>query len=218
MGGRRPLSRSLDKRQLSVYNFGISTRGKINQPHMYMWTECQGQRGSNEICSAILLYLEEKLASGEIKHLHSFSDGCGGQNRNKNVMALMSLVVEKFDVTWTHSFLETGHTFLPNDREFSKISVAKKRSNTVYSLDQYVEIMPKKYRVQYMEGKFLNFKELQKSLTFRHCDQMNNKFLLSQVKWMKFERGEPKICHFKYTNSVEQQPFALSLMPRCDRL
>ena len=72
------------KRQLWLYNLGVNIRHD-NQGHMFLWLENEGRRGSEEICSTIFHFLNERSKSGvaEPKRMHSFSDCCGGQNRNK---------------------------------------------------------------------------------------------------------------------------------------
>ena len=99
---------------------------------MHLWDETEGQRGSIEVCSVLWDFLCKKLENKEIQHIHSFSDGCSGQNRNKNIISIMTRVAEEYGVSWTHSFLESGHTFLPNDQEFGKISEKKACKHLIF--------------------------------------------------------------------------------------
>ena len=53
---------------------------------MHMWPETDGGRGSEDVASYLLRYIKEEK-SGYVKHIIAFSDTCGGQNRNFNVVS-----------------------------------------------------------------------------------------------------------------------------------
>ena len=57
------------KRRLWLYNLGINDR-KNNKGHMFVWEESEGKRGSNEIGSAILEYLNT-LDLTEFDEIHN---------------------------------------------------------------------------------------------------------------------------------------------------
>lgn len=108
------------KRQLSLYNLGVHDCD-TDQGTMYLWNECVGGRGPDEIGSCLLKHLGNNPTKTKII---LWSDSCGGQNRNfKLVSLLMRLVqdptnhiqevVQKFHIP--------GHSFLPNDTDFGHI-------------------------------------------------------------------------------------------------
>ena len=102
------------KRQLWLYNLGINER-KSKKATMCVWTEVEGKRGSNEVISCIDKYLNS-IDLSKFNKIITFSDGCGGQNRNKNMISYFMNFVGKHDIeSWTHVYLESCHSFLPND-------------------------------------------------------------------------------------------------------
>ena len=72
-------------RKLWTYNVGIYGCGK-DVGHMFLWDESIAARGSDEIGSCIVKYLRVNTTAA--KKLVVFSDNCGGQNKNWNMMAL----------------------------------------------------------------------------------------------------------------------------------
>lgn len=92
------------KRQLWLYNLGIH-EGGTGDAYMCLWPEGTARRGANEVGSAILSYLGTKDIS-KVKKIVSFSDGCGGQNRNKIILSLVASFCKEKDLLWEHNFLE----------------------------------------------------------------------------------------------------------------
>ena len=112
-------------RQLWVYNFGIhdcvSDKGV-----MHLWDETTAKRGSSEVASCLHRCLSQRSTGA--KHLVLFSDGCPGQNKNRIIATfLLKLVHDGQFEQIDHFFLVRGHTFLPNDRDFSVIEREKRR-------------------------------------------------------------------------------------------
>ena len=66
------------------------------------------------------------------RSLVSFSDGCGGQNKNLTIIALYNELHHSrvYDIL-NHQFLTRGHTFLSNDTDFAQIE-KRKASAIVY--------------------------------------------------------------------------------------
>lgn len=80
-------------RQLWLYVFGIHSCSDLNAS-MYCWDESVAKKGANEVISCIDDYLSNLGES--VDTLCLYTDGCGGQNKNKYVMIyLYSLVKSK---------------------------------------------------------------------------------------------------------------------------
>ena len=107
-----------------MYNFGIydcvSDKGV-----MHLWDETTAKRGSSEVAYCLHRCLSQRSTGA--KHLVLFSDGCAGQNKNRIIATfLLKLVHDGQFEQIDHFFLVRGHTFLPNDRNFSAIEKRKK--------------------------------------------------------------------------------------------
>ena len=97
------------KRQLWMYNLGIhNTATGIG--YMHMWNESIASRG---IGSCILVHLREMDTSAT--NLVLYSNACGGQNRNINLVCL-----------WMHVVGSTDFSFSTIDHKFMVILPAKR--------------------------------------------------------------------------------------------
>ena len=194
------------KRQLWLYNLGINLRCK-NKGFMFIWNESEGKRGSNEIMSCIYDFLMNSISLANYEKIHTFSDGCAGQNRNKTMISFMSYIVETTNISeWTHSFMESGHSFLPNDTDFGRIERAKKRALNIFSPNEYKDLMIScKFSVTPMVGKMFDFAQIQEKFTFRKNNTDGDRFFISKVKWMRISKFSSKVLQYKLSNSLNEQ-------------
>lgn len=176
-------------RQLWVYNFGIHDCG-TGSATMCIWNETIAGRGANEIISCLLQFLRQ-LRSKTTK-LVCYSDSCFGQNKNFSMICFWNtLILEKMFDQIDHKFLVRGHTFLPNDRDFSHIE-KKKASARVYVPNQWEDIIAScrqsnPFQIQHMTSDhFFDFGDLEKKFTRRKKDTSKKDVLISKVTWMNF--------------------------------
>ena len=109
-----------------------------------MWSENEGSRRSQEIGSCLLTFLKEYLASP--KHLIAHSDSCGGQNHNINIVCLWQYIVSSDEFAYTvidHKFMVNRHSYLRSDRDFGGIEKAKRHQTSVYTPEQWGELVRK---------------------------------------------------------------------------
>ena len=108
------------KRQMWFYNLGVNTRHD-KKGYMLVWQEIEGKRGSCEISSSLFTFLQKNHLEN-YDEIRTFSDCCGRQNRNKNIVAFFMYICMRTNIqSWTHTFLESGHSYLPNDTDYGKI-------------------------------------------------------------------------------------------------
>lgn len=113
------------KRKLNAYNFTIY-ENHSSDGYCYIWDECNAQKGSNEIATCVLKYLES--LPDTVTHVSSFSDTCGGQNRNKHICAAMLYAVNSIHhlETIDLKYMESGHSYLEADAMHATIERARK--------------------------------------------------------------------------------------------
>ena len=78
----------------------------------------------------------------DVTTLYLYSDGCPGQNKNLNVVHYLFALVRlgKFHHI-KHHFPVRGHLFLPNDRDFGRTELKKKKTEHVYTPNQWYDTM-----------------------------------------------------------------------------
>ena len=202
------------KRQMWLYNLGINNR-RDNKGSMFIWQETDGKRGSNEVVSCVHAFLNS-LDLSQYDVIHTFSDGCGGQNKNKTFVSYIMYLVQTTNIRyWTHSFMESGHFYLPNDTDFGRIERSKKRAEYIFTASKWESLITKcNFAVTNMQGKFLEFSDLQKNLTFRKCNENSEKFLISKVKWMKVTKENPEVLEYKISNDPNLSSMKINFAKR----
>lgn len=188
------------KRQLNFYNFGINDR-KGNKGFMYTWTETSGKRGSNEILSCLLAFLTSRDLSN-IDEIISFSDSCGGQNKNKNIIQFINHVCKIHNIDWCHTYLESGHSYLPNDTDFGKIEKKLKTYEWIFSEEQWINLIKKcNFNHTDMKNKFFDFSS---KFTSIKKTTTNTKFQFLQLKEFRLNRTD-ELMSFKTSHSPDAQ-------------
>lgn len=200
------------KRQMWMYNLGINTRHD-NKGYMQVWTETQGKRGSVEIVSCISEFLSNMDIS-KIDHIHTFSDCCGGQNRNKTVLAFIVFFVNSnSNLTWRHTFLESGHTFLPNDTDFGKIEKVKNRQTIgLYTLDHWIQLIKSSsnFDVTAMENKMFDFSILCSKYNFKSKSSDGEKLKWRELRDFTVRSGN-NVIEFSYSHLPDAQVSTVNL-------
>lgn len=112
-------------RQLWYYVFGVHNLAD-DSASMYVYDECTARKGQNEVTSLLFHYFT-KVVDITSRNLVLLSDGCPGQNKNYVMMHFLYMLVHclKLFDRITYIFPIRGHSFLPNDQDFSVISKRK---------------------------------------------------------------------------------------------
>lgn len=130
------------KRKLWVYNFGI-VDVKTNRAMMFVWDESVAGRGSSEIASCVLKWLDLRLGhncTDARTMLTIFADNCAGQNKNLQMvlMALRELHRRRL-ARVEFSFLVSGHSYLPCDAAFGHVELEIRRRNVIQTPKEYMD-------------------------------------------------------------------------------
>lgn len=191
------------KRQLWVYNAGIHS-GKDDKGYCYVWVEGVAGRGSQEIGSCLIKHIKTHL-SPDVHHLALWCDSCGGQNRNIKLTLILESILHSTQQleTITIKFLCSGHSFLPNDSDFSDIECALKTVQRLYTPGDYISIMEscrkrKPFIVTEMSHKdFFGVANLEKSITNRKTATNGEKINWLKIRSIRIEKKDPFILKIK---------------------
>lgn len=191
------------KSKLSFYN--LSCFDLVEQKGTcHLWHEGVAKRGANEISSCILQYVGEAAAKG-YKTVLSFSDSCGGQNKNRFFFAMMLFASAKYNIVFQHIFLEPGHTQNENDSIHARIeSEAKLRE--LFDIDEWIELIESAKQEEPMyEVKLLkrtdifDFHKLVDEHQQWSKDTEGKKIAWSKVKILRADPSEVGVLFFKYS-------------------
>ncbi|CAK1586739.1 unnamed protein product [Parnassius mnemosyne] len=197
-------------RQLQMLNFGIHAYTKEGEKVlMNMWPEHCGARGSQEIMSSLHYFLEDSVPD-TVKSLCFFSDCCSGQNRNWNVLHFMMFLVNKspYLESITMHYLVSGHTYLPNDTDFSFISRELKKKTDIYTPEDWMKLVrdctkQKPFTVRDMKNKFLDYESLT-TLFKDYQIVLREGAKISKMRKIKFCKGSSIISYNDdYTETYE---------------
>ncbi|XP_064639792.1 uncharacterized protein LOC135495259 [Lineus longissimus] len=208
------------KRKLAVYNFTIYNQA-TTAGHCYLWDETEGGRGANEIATALLDYLQR--LPQEVRHFTSFSDTCGGQNRNQFMAGAMLYAVQKIPnlEVVDLKYMESGHSYLEADSMHATIEGARRHQKVYTTREWEVLIRGARkvnppYEVNVLKhGNFLNVKEMSSSIIknrTRNRDGEQVNWL--SIKWLRFEKAKPYVIQYKY--GIQQDEF-MQIMVQADR-
>ncbi|KAE9521520.1 hypothetical protein AGLY_018076 [Aphis glycines] len=223
---------SFYKRLLSTFNLTIRDCSEDGGTECYMWHEAIGERGSNDIASC--LYQKIINLPSNVTHVITYSDTCGGQNRNINMAAILSLITSKSSTLQIidQKFLLPGHTHLECDVDHAKIERAKKFSDIPIMVPrdwyQFVKSVrgQKPFKVIEMNQQhFFSFSNLvSTTLIKKNIDTDGNKYRLNQdepfrtLDLKRGKRGRPKNTSSTELNNCYTDPLPINPKKKQDLL
>lgn len=179
---------------------------------MHIWPESEGGRGSEDVASCLYRYVTEEVGD-EVNNVIAYSDTCG-QNRNVNIASMWLYVVHtsgNVDVV-DHKSMYSGHSFLPNDREYGSIEQKKRNVGAVYVPKQWCELVKsarrkKPFIVKEMERHhFKSFSPVRAQMTNRKRNTNGDKVGWLKIQWMRFQKEHPWEMQYKHSHS-ELEPW-----------
>ena len=200
------------KRCPSTYNFSLYSLGD-KKGICYMWDETNGGRGSCEIGTCILLYINsvaEKCPN--VHEISYYSDTCGGQNRNQFVSSALFYALHKHISIQAinHKFFEKGHSEMESDSIHAAVERAKRNTNVYHpsQWDTVVSMARQKnpYIVIPLNHKdFYDLKGLRKTIcrnmkTTTEGERVN----WLKVKWVRVTKESPESIFLNYTFDTER--------------
>lgn len=123
---------------------------------------------------------------------------------------LKSILIEHPTLKTIHlKYLESGHSFLPNDTDFGQIERALKQQIRIYTLDDFKSIIENckkhnRFVVHVMESEdFLSTEDIEKQITNRKVSIDNSKISWLKTKVIKLDKEKPYSIFLKETHSLE---------------
>lgn len=208
------------KRQLWTYNLGIHCCA-TGATFMHMWNESQASRGSQEVDSCLLTYLREHSTAAT--HLTLYSDSCGGQNRNIDIVCLLLHIVGSADFSYNvidHKFMISGHSFLPNDHDFGGIEQASRRTTSLFVPEEWCALVEGTRRVnpfhvrRMQQEEFVSTAELTAAITNRKKNVDGEKVEWLNIHWIQVERACPYSFKYRYTHNDLEPWKSVDLRPK----
>ena len=199
------------KRQLWTYNLGIHNT-VTGVGCMHMWNESVASGGSSEVGSCLLSHFKEMQTAAT--SLILYSDACGGQNRNIYLVCLWMHVVANDEYSFTsidHKFMVSGHSYLPNDRDFGSIENARKRSEYIYLPTDWERVVTQarkknEFPVYRMDRqKFVSLKPLKEAIVNRKKTENREKVEWLKMRWISVRKDRPLEFRYRQThNELEE--------------
>ncbi|XP_060806519.1 uncharacterized protein LOC132903184 [Amyelois transitella] len=204
------------KRKLSIFNFTVFEMG-LKKGICYMWPETIAKRGSNEVASCLLHFIENSARKG-IKDVRLWSDNCGGQNRNRAVFFMYAFCSSKFKIDICHRFLEKGHTQQEGDSVHAMIEKSSKRKSIYspeewYTLVRWCKTSGDPYEViNITQNMFLDFKGCLDNLKWdKNTDNETVKW--SKIREVVVKSDFPNTIFYKY-NLHEEESKRIDLLQK----
>lgn len=198
------------KRQLWTYNQGIHDCSK-DTACMHMWNESTASRGSHEVGSCVLAHIKEMESNAT--NLTLYSDACGGQNRNIYLVCLWLHIVASSEYSFTkidHKFMISGHSFLPNDRDFGHIELAGKKTAHIFIPEDWEQVVTqavrkKPFHVTRMNREdFFCLKPLKAAIVNRKVNTVGGKVERLKIHWISVSKDKPLQFRYRYSiNDLE---------------
>lgn len=182
------------RRKLSCFNFTLYDC-TVKQAYNYFWDITIGKKGSNEISTFVLDYLQEMVKIG-INNFNFYSDSCSGQNKNQYLFAMYYMAAMRFKIKITHRWLVKGHTQMECDSVHARIE-KKTRNVTVYTPMQWfgliatAKVKKPAYKVKKVTtDSILSFRELESIFKW-------DKVPITQLREICFDHEQPGFISYR---------------------
>ncbi|CAL4233963.1 unnamed protein product, partial [Meganyctiphanes norvegica] len=189
--------RAYFRKKFNYHNFCIYDLNSC-KANCFLWDETMAMKGSNEINSCLLKWIELNKSDG-FKDLVIFADNCAGQNKNIYVIlnCLRLLHLGDFD-SIKIEFMVAGHSYMPCDRAFGSIETKIRKQSTINNPDEYATLIQTATAgginvVKMAQEDFFDVKALKSLITLRRP----KKFLFTEGRTFTLVKTKPWHYHIK---------------------
>ena len=152
-----------------------------------------------------------------------YSDACGGQNRNIFLVCLWMHIVASDEYSFTeidHKFMISGHSFLPNDRDFGQIEQSRKKVMQIYVPEDWENVVRQARRknpfmVSRMKREdFVSLKPLKAVIVNRIVNIHGAKVEWLKIHWIAVSKEQPLQFCYRYSNNTLERWKTVDLKPK----
>lgn len=204
-----PDQASYFSRQLNYYNYTMAESVGVKEMNDfgYTWSEDQAKKGSNQIASAMCHRLMNTNYDGT-HTVRLFADGCGGQNKNVQVLCMASWWLVNKAPKSVHTvqlvYPVTGHSYLPPDRVFGRIEKSIRKEEEILSPADYKKIIEKHETVLELERDW-KVRDWKKYAKERFKTAASLHFMITRSKIFEIKRSESKTVQIKAEESYRNK-------------
>ena len=157
---------------LDVHLFGITNEG-ARQYNAFFYPETYAHVDSEAVISLLHLFFKQNPLVGHARELVAYADSCGGQNRNRYVVAYwISRVLDGYHEKVHFNFLIVGHTKFAPDQLFGLIHALFKKHDFIVPAD-----LPPKVKQYGQQGRQTGEKKWTANATLvEEADEVFRKF------------------------------------------
>ena len=152
-----------------------------------MWHEAVASKGSNEVGSSILKYLQDINMSPATTHLITYSDSCGGQNRNIYLVCL-----------WLHIVACSYLPLTTVDQKFQAIYI----SDDWYALVQEARCRNAFSVCEMKSENFVSIKSLKSHIVNRKKNTHKQPVNWLDIHWIRVTKDQPFHFSYKYSHNA----------------
>ena len=216
-------------RKFQCLNFTITdlVSGKT---YCYLWDQTNGKRGGSEIASCLYSYFRYHCTE-DIELITVFCDNCPGQNKNRMICQMLSMVIQHFENIKAVQtiYLEQGHTQNENDTAHSIIEKRKRGINILHPYQWPIQIKNsskgKKFVIEMMNySDFMDFSTTVEDFYYylmvtkpkqQFNINRNADISLSEIRHIYFDITEPMLIRFK--NDLSNPDFTAAIIGKLSR-
>ena len=147
----------------------------------------------------------------------AYSDSCGGQNRNINIVCLLLHIVCSDTYSYhtiDHKFMTSGHSYLPNDRDFGGIERARRRTTSVFVPDGWCTLVEGARRVNPFSVRKMQGEDFVSTIINRKKSVDGEKVEWLNIHWVRVEKDCLLAFKYSYTHNDLEPWKSVDLRPK----
>ena len=142
-----------------------------------------------------------------------YSDACGGQNRNIYLICLWMHVIASSEYpfpTIDYKFMVSGHSYLPNDRDFGCVELSRGKTAHIFVPEHWEQVVTQARSknpcvVSKMEREnFVSLETLKQAIVNLKVTADGAKISWLKMHWISVSKDKPLQFRFRYSNNTSE--------------